>query len=191
MRFLFSAALAVLFCFSANYSFAQSADASKLPKLKYKQLSKVGKKALKSLSTDLCGCLQEHGEGLQTMMDAVRPILEDANAGPMEVMGAMIASASDMEEFNQCMESVEPDKDMEDVLEKEIDLILGEDADDDTRMKMQMQIINVGLKKHCKKQQPAFEGFLNVMMELQEKMSNIQDEPIMEDIDEMPIEEED
>lgn len=191
MRFLFSAALAVLFCFNASSSFAQSADASNLPTLKYKQLSKEGKEALKSLSTGLCGCLEKHGDGLQTMVDALRPLLDDDNAAAMEVMGAMMGSASDMEEFNQCMTSVEPDKEMEDVLEKEIDLILGDDADDDARMKMQMQIINLGLKKSCKKEQPIFEGFLNVMMDLQEKMSNMQDEPIMEEIEEIPIEEED
>jgi hypothetical protein len=63
MRLLFSIALASFFCFGSQLLHAQSADASKLPELKYKEISKEGKKALKEMSEGLCGCLKEHGDG--------------------------------------------------------------------------------------------------------------------------------
>jgi hypothetical protein len=124
------------------------------------------------------------------MVDAVKPIVEDETSGAMDMMGAMMASAADMEEFNSCMESSEPDKVVEDVLEKEMDRMFGDELSDDDRMKMQMEMINLGLKKHCKKQQPIFEGFLNVIMKLQEKMQSMSEEDFMEEIEEIEIPEE-
>ncbi len=170
MKLFFSVAWALLIGLGTSSLLAQSSD---VVEIKYKDLSKEAKKALKTLSTDLCACLEEHGDGLKTMTDAMKPLLEKDEVDPMEMMGVMMASAADMEGFNSCMNEAEPNKDMEQVLDKELEkLAAGKELSNEEKTLMQMQMLNLGLEKNCKKQQPVFDDFMKTMIGIQTMMES-------------------
>lgn len=134
------------------------------------KMSDEAKAEMDKMSTGACECLSQHGEELTAFVDEALPLLKEAqtkeDTNPMEVMGKLMGSMAKMKAFGECFQKV-GDGVNEDLLDKEMKKIIGEDADGKVKEKKQMEIINAFLGKNCPKEQKVFQKFMDFGKEME------------------------